>query len=68
MLVGEIKSAIIKKIREAKYFLLIIDCTPNISYEEQISLIIRYVDMSINPIKVEEFFLGFLMVDESSGE
>ena len=32
------------------------------------SLIIRYVDCLASPIKVEEFFLGFLKVDDTSGE
>ena len=68
MLVGEIKSAIIKKFREPKYFSVILECTPDISHEEQMSLIIWYVDVSVNPIKIEEFFLGFLKEDDTSGE
>ena len=32
------------------------------------SLIIRYVDVLASPVKVEEFFLGFLKVDDTSGE
>ena len=64
MLAGEIKTEIIKKVREAKYFSVILDCTLDISHEKQMSLTIRCVNVSTCPVKVEEFFLGQGLFDE----
>lgn len=68
ILAGEVKSTIVKKIKKAKYFSVIVDCTLDVDGEEQISLVLRCVDAKLEtPIKVEEFYLEFLKRVDTSG-
>ncbi|XP_022859067.1 zinc finger MYM-type protein 1-like, partial [Olea europaea var. sylvestris] len=67
MLAGEVRSAIVTKVKHAKYFSVILDCTPDASNEEQMSLVIRCVDDSIDSSMVQEYWIEFLKVDDASG-
>ena len=64
-LANEIKCKIIKKIKEAKYFSIILYCTLDASHQEQMSLILRCVDISTSPIKIIEHFVKFVKVDDT---
>jgi hypothetical protein len=68
LLATKVKKSIIEKVREAKYFSIILDCTLDASHQEQMSLILKCVNISENPIKVEEHFVKFITVDDTTGE
>jgi hypothetical protein len=68
LLATKVKKSIIEKIREAKYFLIILYCTMNASHQEQMSLILRRVNISENQIKVEEHFIELIAVNDTTGE
>ncbi|XP_035837067.1 zinc finger MYM-type protein 1-like [Helianthus annuus] len=68
MLADEIKKELIKNIKEAKYYSIILDCTPDSSHKEQMTIIVRYVKFSSNSVIVEESFLGFLNANDTTGK
>ncbi|XP_021861463.2 uncharacterized protein [Spinacia oleracea] len=67
LLASKIRNAIIKKVKEAKYFSVMLDCTPDASHQEKMTLIFRCVDECSNSYKVQEFFIEFLQVNGTTG-
>lgn len=53
----KVRNTIIQKTKNAKYFSINVDLTPNICHEDQLSLVVRYVDPNGKPV---ERFLCFL--------
>lgn len=65
-----ITNYILNKVRESKYFSVILDCTPDVSHTEQITVILRHVYLNNTNKKVEvcEHFIGFCPITSSTGE
>lgn len=57
---------IIRKVKEAKYYSFLLDCTRDCSRVEQMSVILRFCDTSTGTIV--EHFMGFLAVTQTTGE
>ncbi|XP_076039330.1 zinc finger MYM-type protein 1-like [Oratosquilla oratoria] len=73
LLASAIKEKILAEVKLAKYFSIILDCTPDISHIEQLTMILRYVDIKKEPevsqhqVSIKEFFLGFVPLKETTG-
>ena len=64
---SKVRQTIITWIKKAKYYAIILDCTPDVSLQEQFSLTIRFVKMGSfpeTPVTIQEHFVTFLPVDE----
>lgn len=55
-------------IKAAKYFSVILDCTPDVSHVEQMTIILRHVEIVGKSVNIAEHFVGFVVVDESTGK
>lgn len=61
--------AVVSLIKRAKYFAVIMDCTPDNSHTEQLTLVMRIVNCAENVgISIEEHFLGFVDVHDTTGK
>ncbi|XP_060855512.1 zinc finger MYM-type protein 1-like [Metopolophium dirhodum] len=68
LLAQSIKSRIVTMVSEEKYYSIILDCTPDISHSELMTVIIRFVSIEDSKVTIREHFLGFISVEISTGE
>uniref|UniRef100_A0A8C5MKC1 TTF-type domain-containing protein n=1 Tax=Leptobrachium leishanense TaxID=445787 RepID=A0A8C5MKC1_9ANUR len=73
LLAGAIKQQIITCANAAKYYSIILDFTPDVSHIEQMTMIVRFVDVSkpsddeSESVTIKEHFLGFIPLQETTG-
>lgn len=63
-----VRNEILLRIRKSKYYSLLFDCTPDVSHNEQMTEIIRYVYIANGKVKIEESFIDFIITEEKTGE
>jgi len=68
LLAKQIIESIVSGLKAAKYFSMILDCTPDVSKKEQMSFVVRYVENKNGVVKPVEHFLGFQNPKKSTGE
>ena len=60
-----IEKKITSEIKDAKYFTIMLDSTPDIGHEKQVSEILRDVHIDEDrKVKIKEVFLGFFQIDK----
>ncbi len=67
ILATEIKQRITETVKSAKYYSVILDCTPDVSNIEQMTMIIRFVNLNETEVLIREHFLGFIQLQETTG-
>lgn len=68
LLGGAVRKTIMDQIKQAKYFCMIFDSTPDISHKDQTSQIIRYVVIDDSEVKVVESFIDFVETKGKTAE
>ncbi|XP_065665530.1 zinc finger MYM-type protein 1-like [Hydra vulgaris] len=62
-----ILKTIVSSVQSSKYFSVIMDCTPDVSHTEQLSILLRCVKINQEEVQIEEFFCGFFHITDSTG-
>lgn len=61
--------AIVERVKTAKYYAVIMDCTPDLSHKEQLSVVLRIVNCELSKgVSIHEHFVGFLQALDTTGK
>jgi len=67
LMADKIKESILDSARWARYFSTILDYTADQSYKEQMSIILRFVDIN-EDVSIRKHFVGFIVVEDSTSQ
>ena len=68
-IIGEkIKQNIIDALKYSKYYYIILDCTPDVSHEEQITIVFRFVYLNplMKNVEIREHFVGLCAITDAT--
>ena len=64
----KVEKELMTQLTKAKYYALSLDCTPDISHKEHITVILQFVQCNEEDgVTVKDAFWGYLRVDDSTG-
>jgi len=64
----KVKNLILKKIKEAAYFSILLDSTPDVSRTDQMAFVVRYVKVEESDAQIKESFLNFFPLRGKTAE
>lgn len=70
MMASTVRQSLLRSIRKAKYYGLMFDSTPDQAHREQMSEVVRYVEVDFErkTVRVRESFLGFIQISQKDAE
>ncbi|XP_053158016.1 uncharacterized protein LOC128347425 isoform X2 [Hemicordylus capensis] len=70
LMASTVRQSLLRSIRKAKYYGLMLDSTPDQAHCEQMSEVVRYVEVDFErkTVRVKESFLGFIQVSQKDAE
>ncbi|KAG8558188.1 hypothetical protein GDO81_016897 [Engystomops pustulosus] len=70
LLAQQVRQKILAQLHFAKYYSVILDCTPDISHREQMTLMVRFVrlqESDTTEVTIKEHFLSFIEMESTTG-
>lgn len=73
LLENKIRQKIISAVKNSKYYSIILDCTPDVSHKEQMTMVLRFVTSTEKnenvpaKVSINEHFLTFIELNDTSG-
>ena len=68
MLGNYVREKLVGDVKESKYYGVMCDSTPDISHQDQHSLVVRYVTVKEGKFSVKETFLGYMKLEGKDAE
>lgn len=65
---SKVTGKITSDIKNAKYYAMIFDTTPDLANRDQMSHVIRYVNIEDDKVEIRESFLGFFEIHDKTAE